>query len=52
MGWASGAFGLFGLKKENANIIWMNYLGAALAVASVVLYVGVEPNDSKVRGKS
>jgi len=43
-GWATGVFGLFDLKKNVVNIVWLNYLGAALAFCSIFIYVFVKPD--------
>jgi len=50
VGWASGAFGLFGLKRDTVNVPWLNYVGAALAVCSVAIYVFIKPNVEKSPG--
>jgi len=50
MGWATGNFGLFGVREESVKTPWMNYLGLALAGVSLVLFAqAMEPEaDEKV----
>eukprot|EP01121_Diplochlamys_sp_Union-15-3_P019849 TRINITY_DN7578_c0_g2_i1.p1 TRINITY_DN7578_c0_g2~~TRINITY_DN7578_c0_g2_i1.p1 ORF type:complete len:343 (-),score=59.58 TRINITY_DN7578_c0_g2_i1:807-1796(-) len=48
MGWLSGTFGLFGLKKQKVNKPALNYIGFALAIVSTVIYVFVKPNLENV----
>ena len=45
MGWASGAFGILGVQRQPANIPVFNYIGAAVAVLSVILYAIVGGSD-------
>jgi len=44
MGWCSGTFGLFGLQKEQdlSNPV-LNYVGAAVALASVAVFAFIKP---------
>ena len=51
MGWASGAFGILGVERQPANIPVFNYIGAAIAVLSVVLYALVGGSDSSAPKK-
>jgi len=46
MGWSSGTFGLFGLKKEGVPHPNYNYTGFALAVFSTGIFVLVKPTVS------
>jgi len=46
MGWASGTFGLFGLKEETVAHPTLNYIGAGLAVVGVVAFTFVKSEDS------
>ena len=45
-GWATGQFGLFGLKSQasGVHIPWLNYVGVVIAVFSLVMFMFVEPN--------
>ena len=43
LGWASGAFGLWGVKQEHPAHPALSYLGAAFSLASILLFVFVEP---------
>lgn len=52
MGWASGAFGILGVQRQPANIPVLNYIGAAVAVLSVILYALVGGSDSDKDGGS
>jgi len=38
VGWGTGTFGLFWLKRNIVHTPWMNYLGAALAVLSTIIF--------------
>jgi len=51
MGWCSGTFGLFGLKRETVEIPQLNYVGAAIALLSGALFALIEANteDSKAQ---
>ena len=42
MGWSTGAFGIFGVKKQKANVPVLNYIGAVIAICSIVVYVLVQ----------
>ncbi len=46
-GWASGTFGLFGLQAEHVKNPTLNYIGVALAVVGLGLYLQVEPEEVK-----
>lgn len=48
MGWASGTFGLFGLKKQEVKDPTMNYVGVALAIVGLLIYLNVKTNDTSV----
>ncbi|XP_033632022.1 transmembrane protein 144-like isoform X2 [Asterias rubens] len=41
-GWASGHFGLFGIKKDELSNPVFNYIGVSLALVSVVLFLFVK----------
>ncbi|CAJ0941843.1 unnamed protein product, partial [Mesorhabditis belari] len=43
MGWASGRFGLFGIKATTPSIIWLNYFGLAAVVVGGVIFSQVKP---------
>ena len=47
-GWASGAFGLFGLDVQSINDRMLNYFGVALALIGlrIFLMVGANPGTS------
>lgn len=45
MGWASGCFGLFGLRAEPIAIPAWNYAGVSLALVGLALFLQVKPND-------
>ncbi|XP_072039528.1 transmembrane protein 144-like, partial [Amphiura filiformis] len=45
-GWASGHFGLFGLDKDKIDDQALNYVGFALALVSVFLFLFVKPEVS------
>ncbi|XP_071087066.1 transmembrane protein 144-like isoform X1 [Haliotis cracherodii] len=49
VGWATGRFGLFGLKASIPNDIGMNYAGVSIAVFSSVIYSLVKPEISPTR---
>jgi len=44
MGWATGTFGLFGLKANDITTPWLNYTGIVFTVLSVGLYAFVKPS--------
>jgi glucose uptake protein GlcU len=44
MGWCSGSFGWFGLKTEHVSIVWLSYLGAAMAALSGVFFSQIRSN--------
>jgi len=37
VGWFTGFFGLFGTKKDDVAVVWLNILGLILALASLIL---------------
>lgn len=45
VGWASGKFGWFGNDVDNISKPGMNYAGAGLAFASIILYLFVKSDD-------
>lgn len=47
LGWASGAFGLWGVKKEVPENPALSYLGVAFSFVSIILFVFVNPNFQK-----
>ena len=48
VGWASGTFGLFGLKKQEMSNPALNYVGVTLAFIGLLIYLQVETNDTSV----
>lgn len=48
MGWASGTFGLFGLKKQEVKNPALNYVGVALAIVGLLIYLQVKTTDTSV----
>lgn len=47
-GWASGTFGLFGLKRQPVSNPMLNYIGVALSIVGLMLYMQVKTNDTNV----
>lgn len=47
-GWASGKFGLFGLKPDTIKDPALNYIGVALALTSLVVSFFIRPTVKKV----
>lgn len=47
MGWASGTFGLFGLTREDIKHPALNYLGIALALVGLVIYLQVKSTSKE-----
>lgn len=45
MGWASGSFGLFGLKKDDVQNPVLNYAGVVVALLALCVYLRVKPED-------
>lgn len=45
MGWASGRFGFFGVKKESVSIEWMSYLAPAVALVAIGMFGAIEPSN-------
>jgi glucose uptake protein GlcU len=43
LGWASGHFGLWGVKKEVAKTPFLEYLGVVFSLISIVLFIFVRP---------
>jgi glucose uptake protein GlcU len=52
IGWASGKFGLFGLKKQEIGDPVMNYIGVFLSIVGLILYVQVKTVDTSVDAKA
>jgi glucose uptake protein GlcU len=52
IGWASGKFGLFGLKKQEISDPVMNYIGVFLSIVGLLLYVQVKTVDTSVDAKA
>ncbi len=46
MGWASGTYGLFGLKKQDIHDPMLNILGVALAMVGLLIFLQVRTNDT------
>ena len=45
LGWASGKFGLMGVKAEPApNLDWLSYVGIGLALVSICAFASVKPS--------
>jgi len=53
-GWASGAFGLFGLKEQRTTLAHpiLNYVGAVTAVIGVFIFLFVKPSTSNPTSKN
>lgn len=49
IGWASGTFGLFGLKARHVATPWLNYLGLVVALISLSLYIFIKPAEPKAK---
>eukprot|EP00471_Norrisiella_sphaerica_P013378 CAMPEP_0184492260 /NCGR_PEP_ID=MMETSP0113_2-20130426/22723_1 /TAXON_ID=91329 /ORGANISM="Norrisiella sphaerica, Strain BC52" /LENGTH=241 /DNA_ID=CAMNT_0026876953 /DNA_START=382 /DNA_END=1108 /DNA_ORIENTATION=- len=47
VGWATGFFGLFGLKKDELTLVWLNVLGLVFALASLVTSLFVRSTKEK-----
>lgn len=47
VGWASGTFGILGVGKQKVSKPILNYIGAGVAVCSVILYSLVSSNAGK-----
>lgn len=47
MGWASGNFGLFGLKSQHVNVPVLNYIGVFLTVVGAVCFAFINPTVEK-----
>lgn len=45
MGWASGRFGLFGLKKQEVSDPLMNTVGMVVAILGLLVFLQVKTND-------
>ena len=52
IGWASGKFGLFGLKKQDISDPVMNYIGVFLSIVGLILYVQVKTVDTSEDAKA
>jgi len=48
IGWASGTFGLFGLRAESVADPTLNVLGVVLAVVGLGLYLQVKPEETSI----
>lgn len=46
-GWATGRFGLFGVKEQIPSDLILNYIGVALAVSSAVIFALVKNETTK-----
>lgn len=46
MGWASGTYGLFGLKKQEIKDPTLNILGVALAMVGLLIFLQVRTKDT------
>ncbi|XP_041479621.1 transmembrane protein 144-like [Lytechinus variegatus] len=51
-GWASGQFGWFGLNKDVLTRPTLNYIGFALALMRLVIFVGVKPDPVGLKQKT
>lgn len=51
MGWSSGTFGLFNLRKEEVPKPILNYLGVVAALLSIAIYVFVKTDVSSTVAK-
>jgi len=49
MGWATGAFGLFGTSRDTLANPTLNYIGVALAVFALLIYTQVKTADPKAK---
>lgn len=45
MGWASGTYGLFGLKKQDVKDPTLNVVGVVLAMVGLLVFLQVRTND-------
>lgn len=52
MGWASGRFGLFGLKKQEVSDPTMNTIGMAIAIVGLLVFLQVKTNDLDGKAKT
>jgi glucose uptake protein GlcU len=46
IGWASGTFGLFGLKSQSVPVPALNYVGVVLAIAGTICFTFVKTETS------
>jgi hypothetical protein len=44
IGWASGAFGILGVTKQDSGIFWLSILGTVLALVSAVIFSLIKPD--------
>jgi glucose uptake protein GlcU len=44
MGWASGAFGILGVQKQDQGIFWLSVLGTVFAMASALVFATIKPD--------
>jgi hypothetical protein len=51
-GWAIGTFGLFDLKVSHVPFPWLNYVGAGLAVGTIICFMFVKPPETEQRPPS
>eukprot|EP00727_Mastigamoeba_balamuthi_P012264 m51a1_g7660 hypothetical protein (380) ;mRNA; f:417280-418833 len=51
IGWFTGAFGLFGLKRNRVLSPELNYAGAAVTAVAILLYATVTPNADKKKNR-
>jgi len=51
IGWASGAFGILGVQRQTVKHPILNYVGAGLAIVSIVLFASIKSDFFKNGGK-
>jgi len=44
VGWASGAFGILGVKEQPHGIFWLSVLGTVLAIISAIIFSFIAPD--------
>lgn len=47
-GWASGTFGLFGLKRQDIKDPTLNYVGVAIAFVGLLIFLQVKTEDTSL----
>jgi hypothetical protein len=52
MGWASGRFGLFGLKAQSVSSPLLNYMGVGLIVVGASVFLTIQPTIEKQQNGS